>query len=212
MKSPHTGKHMPLHVSKADFQFRGEHFWIHWIYYECPDTKERLTDEILDTLNTYQMYRQYAEKHGMALEDVMPKETLTRYESFEDLKAVPVGGAPNYSAHREFEDFMEQLKANIKPGDTAAEQLRQDELELLSCPGDTIKETVGHRGINLVWLLLKMELDYEAADGLLDGKTPIDANIAQKLEQVLGIDAQFWLNRERLYRAKLAQLTKKNSI
>ncbi len=43
---------------------------------------------------------------------------------------------------------------------------------------------------------------------LTAGKLPITEEIALKLETVLGIDKQFWLNREKLYRDKLAELNK----
>lgn len=41
---------------------------------------------------------------------------------------------------------------------------------------------------------------------LISGKAPITVNTALQLEKVLGIDMQFWLNREMQYREKLARI------
>jgi len=41
---------------------------------------------------------------------------------------------------------------------------------------------------------------------LISGKEPITYATALQLEKVLGIEAQYWLNREMLYRDKLARL------
>lgn len=43
-------------------------------------------------------------------------------------------------------------------------------------------------------------------DDLISGKEPIEYKTALQLEKVLGIDAQYWLNREGNYRTRLARL------
>lgn len=83
---------------------------------------------------------------------------------------------------------------------------KRDELELLSPPGDTIKETMEALGIDFPLFLIKMQMNYGDCAGLLDGHIAITPDIAAKLQQVLNIDAQFWLNREANYRAKLSKL------
>lgn len=85
-------------------------------------------------------------------------------------------------------------------------QLLQDERELLSCPGETIRETLIAKGMDIVELRDRIGLDGFHLYGLLYGHTPIDEDLAKKLEAALGIDAQFWLNKELIYRERLKVL------
>lgn len=85
-------------------------------------------------------------------------------------------------------------------------QLRQDELELLSKPGDTIKETLEAKDIHLLDFALAMSRLPDEINDIINGITPINETIANQLEQVLGVEAQFWLNMEALYREKLQKL------
>lgn len=86
------------------------------------------------------------------------------------------------------------------------EALRKVELELLSPPGDTIKETIEELGIDLALFVIRMKMSNTEAAALLKGQTPITPEIAQKLQEVLGADAQFWINQEKNYRDMLAQV------
>lgn len=70
MKSPITGKHMPIRISQVDMQFRGEHFWVSFIFYLCEESKESFTDDVLDKLNVYQVHQQYAAKHDIPIEEL----------------------------------------------------------------------------------------------------------------------------------------------
>lgn len=90
------------------------------------------------------------------------------------------------------------------------DHIERDELELLSCPGDTIKETLEKLGIDIPLFVIKMQISNKEAARLLKGYTPITPEIAAKLQEIFNIDAQFWLNMEANYRAKLEQLTKQN--
>jgi Zn-dependent peptidase ImmA (M78 family)/plasmid maintenance system antidote protein VapI len=47
---------------------------------------------------------------------------------------------------------------------------------------------------------------------LISGKEPITYTTALQLESVLGIEAQYWLNREMLYREKLARIEQEESL
>lgn len=90
---------------------------------------------------------------------------------------------------------------------------KQVEREFLSPPGETIKETLDERKINL-HTFQKMLVDISGrfwnntvnVIDLISGELKIDDSIAEDLERVLGIDKQFWLNREKLYREKLEKL------
>lgn len=93
-----------------------------------------------------------------------------------------------------------------------AKQMRADELELLSPPGDTIKETMQEMGIDLPIFTAAMELPVKVCLELLTGTTLITPEIAAKLHKVFNVEAQFWLNRERDYRGKLAALVDPNEV
>lgn len=75
-------------------------------------------------------------------------------------------------------------------------------LELLSCPGDTIQETLDYEGRDKQWLAQQLGMSGNKAWKLLKGKMPLNAAIATRLEEIFAIDKHFWLNRERLYRGK----------
>ncbi len=82
----------------------------------------------------------------------------------------------------------------------------KDERELLSKPGDTIFETIQHIKMSQAELAERMGKTPSKINDLISGKEPITLATAFQLEKVLGIDAQFWLNREMLYREKLSRL------
>ena len=79
----------------------------------------------------------------------------------------------------------------------------KDEIELLSKPGDTILETIKCLGISKDKLAEQMDRKPSEINGLLSGKEPITSATALQLEKILGIDAEFWINGERLYREKV---------
>ena len=79
----------------------------------------------------------------------------------------------------------------------------KDEIELLSKPGDTILETIECLGISQDKLAERMGRKPSEINRLLSGKEPITSATALQLEKILGIDAEFWNNRERLYREKV---------
>lgn len=78
-----------------------------------------------------------------------------------------------------------------------------DEIELLSKPGDTILETIQCLGMSQDKLAERMGRKPSEINGLISGKEPITSATALQLEKILGIDAEFWNNRERAYREKV---------
>ncbi|EHQ29709.1 HigA family addiction module antitoxin [Mucilaginibacter paludis] len=80
------------------------------------------------------------------------------------------------------------------------------ERELLTKPGDTILETIEYLKMSQAELADRMGKTPGKINDLISGKAPITINTALQLEKVLGIDMQFWLNREMHYREKLARL------
>jgi addiction module HigA family antidote len=79
---------------------------------------------------------------------------------------------------------------------------------LLSPPGDTILETLEHKGISLEAFAVAMGITIKAANDLVEGNTPITQKIAIQLEKVLAVPASFWMERERNYREELKGITK----
>lgn len=88
----------------------------------------------------------------------------------------------------------------------------KDEIELLSKPGDTILETIEFLGMSQVELAERLGKTAPKINDLISGKEVISLNTAMKLEKVLGIDAQFWIKRELLYREKLLKLKEKEDF
>lgn len=80
----------------------------------------------------------------------------------------------------------------------------QAERELLSCPGDTILETIEFKEWTRSTFAEKMGVTGQQARLLIQGKEILTDEIAARLEEVLGINKSFWINREKLYREKLA--------
>jgi HTH-type transcriptional regulator/antitoxin HigA len=88
----------------------------------------------------------------------------------------------------------------------------KDERELLSKPGDTILETLEEIRMTQSELAKRMGKTPSKINDLIAGKEPITTTTAFQLEKVLGIDVQFWLNREALYREKLTRLEQEEAL
>jgi len=65
MKSPITGKNMPLKAEKKTMSFRKEDFEIVYRYYYCAASDSQFTTTELDELNTIQVYHLYRQNHGL---------------------------------------------------------------------------------------------------------------------------------------------------
>lgn len=69
MKSPITGKEMPLLKERRSMEFRKEAFDIVFHFYRCEDSGEQFTTTALDELNTNQLYNQYRDKFNIPFPD-----------------------------------------------------------------------------------------------------------------------------------------------
>lgn len=78
--------------------------------------------------------------------------------------------------------------------------------ELLSPPGDTIQETIDKLGMNQYELAERLGKNVKNVNQIIKGKEPITTDTAIALEKVLGIPADFWLERERQYRRELSEI------
>ncbi|MGQ3013301.1 MAG: ImmA/IrrE family metallo-endopeptidase [Flavobacteriales bacterium] len=77
---------------------------------------------------------------------------------------------------------------------------------LLSPPGDTIQEHIDFIGMSQAELAERMGRPKEKINDIIKGREPITTATAFQLENVLGILADFWLNRESTYRKELYEL------
>lgn len=77
---------------------------------------------------------------------------------------------------------------------------------LLSCPGDTIQEHIDYIGMSQAELAERLGRSVPKLNELIKGKAPLTNDTATKLEYVLGIPANFWLNLERNYQDELLEI------
>jgi len=80
-----------------------------------------------------------------------------------------------------------------------------------SAPGETIADCIEHVGMSRLELGEQLGLCSMKVKQLFEGELAITPALAEKLEQVVGSTAQFWLNREANYRVSLARIYKKES-
>ncbi len=78
MKSPFTGKVMPLKKQTRTLAFRKEKINILYHFYLCKDSNEQFTTSELDELNLFQLYNLYREKHNIPFPDEI-KDIRKRY-------------------------------------------------------------------------------------------------------------------------------------
>ena len=74
---------------------------------------------------------------------------------------------------------------------------------IVKSPGYTIKEQLEDRNINLNDFIVKMNMSKEDVELLIEGKIKLTNDLASKLELILGLPKQFWINLENNYRNKL---------
>lgn len=72
-------------------------------------------------------------------------------------------------------------------------------------PGETIKEQLSDKGMNLKDFADKMNMSEESIKALISGDMRLTPEIAAKLEKALGVPANFWNNLEAIYREKIVK-------
>ena len=78
--------------------------------------------------------------------------------------------------------------------------------DTVSPPGETILETIEALGISQADLAERMGRTPKMVNEIIKGKTILTPQTALQLEQILGVPAAFWMNREQQYREYLARL------
>ena len=77
-------------------------------------------------------------------------------------------------------------------------------------PGETIKEQLEYRNMSEREFAKEMGMSAAYIADLLEGNMPLTGKMAEKLEEVLGIDASFWNRYEAYYRKILAKVEAEN--
>ncbi len=77
--------------------------------------------------------------------------------------------------------------------------------DFVSPPGETVEETLAAIGMSQAELAERTGRPKKTINEIIQGKTAITPETALQLERVLGVPASFWNERERQYRACLAQ-------
>lgn len=82
----------------------------------------------------------------------------------------------------------------------------------VSSPGDAIADLLSERDWTQVQLAERLGYTTKQISLLINGKVPINEEIALKLERVMGGTAAFWLRYEAQYRAALARIEEENRL
>lgn len=84
--------------------------------------------------------------------------------------------------------------------------------EHLPVPGETLAEVLENRGISQKELAQRTECSEAFISQIINGRKKISATMARKLECVLDIEIEFWLNLQAAYDAALARLNEADGI
>ena len=84
--------------------------------------------------------------------------------------------------------------------------------ELLPCPGDTLSEHIEYTSMTQAELADRMGRPKKTINEIIQGKAQITPETAIQLERVVGIPADFWLELERRYRLKLAEIDEAETL
>lgn len=79
-------------------------------------------------------------------------------------------------------------------------------------PGYTIKEQLDERGMSQKEFALRMDMSEKHISRLINGCVCLTPDVALRLECVLGVPSQFWMNLEARYRDKLARAIAENDM
>lgn len=84
--------------------------------------------------------------------------------------------------------------------------------QMISPPGDTLAEILSKKDISKSALALRMNLSIKTINQIIKSKVVITPETTILLEKALGIEAAFWLEREKNYRLELSEIFKAKTI
>lgn len=112
MKSPFTGKEMPILVRNEDVAFRKETFNVTYPSYYCDDSKQYFTTTEFDTIKMKQVYNQYRDKFNIPFPEEI-REIRAKYglsaSKMSEILGFGINGYRNY----ENEEVPNQSNANL---------------------------------------------------------------------------------------------------
>ena len=79
-------------------------------------------------------------------------------------------------------------------------------------PGATIKEQLEDRSMSQKEFAARMDMSEKHISHLINGDVLLTADVAYRLEMVLGLPARFWSNLESIYREKLVKAKAENEL
>lgn len=79
-------------------------------------------------------------------------------------------------------------------------------------PGATVKEQLIDRGMNQKEFAVRMGMSEKHISKLINGEVQLTIDMARRLEMVLGLPTQFWLNLENIYREKIVKIREENAM
>lgn len=79
-------------------------------------------------------------------------------------------------------------------------------------PGETIKEQLEFRGMTQKEFAGRMDMSEKHISRLINGTVHLTPDVAERLELVLGVPADFWNRLEAIYREKLAKAVRENKM
>ena len=77
------------------------------------------------------------------------------------------------------------------------------EKDLISYPGETIKEIILDRNMTQEELMVRTNFSKEYISGVISGRKAISDRLAKALENVFGIPTEFWINLQSIYDKKI---------
>ena len=77
-------------------------------------------------------------------------------------------------------------------------------------PGATITEQLEERGMTQNEFSKRMEMSEKQISQLMNGEVHLTPDMAEKLELVLGVSADFWNKLESIYQEKLVKVNQEN--
>lgn len=90
--------------------------------------------------------------------------------------------------------------------------VRAYEPDYVSPPGETLADLLEETGMTQTELAQRLGVSLKHINQVVKGAASISADLSLGLEKVLGVSADFWLNRESLYRADLARQSEAHDL
>ena len=78
-------------------------------------------------------------------------------------------------------------------------------------PGMTIQEQLEYKNMSIQDFATLSKIDEKNIIKLINGECELTEDIALRLEEILGVQARFWLNLEKQYREKLRKIEKRSN-